>query len=142
MEMKVKTENSLGERPERKPNILLFVSDQHRYDVVGSYGDPHAITPGLDRMAAEGVLFENSYVQNPICSPSRASFATGLYPRNHGLWANGVELAQDRKTLSKALADSGYDCGMAGKQPRAACAEGGEPRRDDGYRVYQWSHDP
>ncbi len=125
-----------------KPNILLLVADQHRFDVVGCYDNPDVLTPALDTMAAEGVLFETCYVHNPICSPSRASLATGLYPRNHGLWANGVQMPLDRRLLSKALADAGYDCGMAGKQHFGPCAEADEIRRDDGYRVYKWSHDP
>ena len=125
-----------------RPNILLLVADQHRYDAVGCYGNPTIITPTLDAMAQEGTLFEACYVTNPVCSPSRASFVTGLYPRNHGLWANGVELSPDAKMVSRVLADAGYDCGMAGKQHLGPCAEGSETRRDDGYRVYKWSHDP
>lgn len=125
-----------------RPNILLLVADQHRFDAVGCYGNSDIITPTLDTLAEEGTLFEACYVQNPICSPSRASLATGLYPRNHGLWANGVELAADKRMISRALADAGYDCGMAGKQHLGPCAIGDEVRRDDGYRVYKWSHDP
>lgn len=126
----------------RRPNIVLLMSDQHRFDAVGCYGNPQLHTPEMDAMAANGVVFETCYVQNPICSPSRASFATGQYVRNHGLWANGVALDARAKTLSTSLAESGYDCGMAGKQHLAPCADGDEVRRDDGYRTYRWSHDP
>lgn len=125
-----------------RPNILLLVTDQQRFDSLGCYGDPHVRTPHLDRLAARGALFEACYVQSPICSPSRATFATGLYPHAHGLWANGVTLPAGRRLLSKALASAGYDCGMAGKQHLGPCANGDEPRLDDGYRVYRWSHDP
>ncbi len=128
-------------RPAR-PNVLLLMTDQQRFDALGCAGNPHIRTPNLDRLAAQGAMFETCYVQNPICSPSRASFATGLYPHNHGLWANGVALPTALPLISKALADSGYDCGMAGKQHLAPCASGDEPRLDDGYRVYKWSHDP
>lgn len=127
---------------DRRPNILLLVADQHRYDAVGYSGNEDIITPNLDELAATGTSFETCYVQNPICSPSRASFATGLYARNHGLWANGVELGDEHRMVSRALADAGYDCGMAGKQHLGPCAIGDEARRDDGYRVYRWSHDP
>ncbi len=119
-----------------------MITDQQRFDVLGCYGNADVKTPNIDRLAAHGALFENCYVQNPICSPSRASLTTGLYARNHGLWANGVALPPGRNLLSKALADAGYDCGMAGKQHLAPCAHGDEPRLDDGYRVYRWSHDP
>ena len=123
-------------------NILLLITDQQRFDTLGCYGNPDIKTPNIDRMAAQGALFEICYVQNPICSPSRASLTTGLYVRNHGLWANGVTLPPGQNLLPKALADAGYDCGMVGKQHLAPCANGDEPRLDDGYRVYRWSHDP
>lgn len=126
----------------KRRNILLLITDQQRFDALGCYGNPDIKTPNLDRLAARGTLFETCYVQNPICSPSRASLTTGLYVRNHGLWANGVALPPGQNLLPKALADAGYDCGMAGKQHLAACANGDEPRLDDGYRVYKWSHDP
>ena len=124
------------------PNILVLMTDQQRFDALRCAGNAEIHTPNLDRLAAEGVRFESCYVQNPICSPSRASFATGLYPHAHGLWANGVDLPDDRVMLSRALADAGYDCGMVGKQHLGPCALGPEARRDDGYRVYRWSHDP
>jgi arylsulfatase A-like enzyme len=127
----------------KPPNILVLMTDQQRFDSLGCYGNAHAMTPNLDRMAARGALFTTCYVQNPVCSPSRATFATGLYPRNHGLWANGVALPAGQPLLSKALADAGYDCGMVGKQhlgPMAGLDE--EPRLADGYRVYRWSHGP
>lgn len=125
-----------------RPNILVLMTDQQRFDALGAAGNPNILTPNLDRLAEAGALFRNTYVQNPICSPSRASFATGLYPHAHGLWANGVALPGRPMLLSKALAGAGYDCGMAGKQHLGPCAFGDEPRLDDGYRVYQWSHDP
>ena len=125
-----------------RPNILLLCTDQQRYDSLGCYGN--AIhTPNLDRLAEQGALFENCYVQNTICSPSRASLFTGRYVRNHGLWANGVAMPRAQKMFTRALADVGYDCGMVGKQHLSAC-EGWqtEPRYDDGYRLFEWAHDP
>jgi arylsulfatase A-like enzyme len=118
------------------------MTDQQRFDSLRCYGNPYVHTPHLDALAAGGALFEACYVQSPICSPSRATFATGLYPHAHGLWGNGATLPAGLPLLSKALATSGYDCGMAGKQHFAPCANGDEPRLDDGYRVYRWSHDP
>lgn len=126
----------------RQPNVLLLVADQHRFDALGCTGSPDVLSPRLDALAAAGTVFETCYVTNPICSPSRASFATGLYPRNHGLWANGVDLSDQHPLVSKAFAEAGYDCGMAGKQHLGPCSTGEERRRDDGYRVYAWSHDP
>lgn len=128
--------------PKKRPNILMLCTDQQRFDSLGCTGAMGAHTPNIDKLAAEGTLFTNCYVQNPICSPSRASLFTGMYARNHGLWANGVSLPAHRKMFTRALADAGYDCGMIGKQHLSAC-EGWqtEPRLDDGYRVFEWSHD-
>ena len=126
-----------------RPNILFICTDQQRYDALGCYGNPYIQTPTIDRLADEGVLFEQCYVQSPVCAPSRASLVTGQYVGNHGLWANGVPLAPHQPIVSRALADSGYDCGMIGKMHLAACFEGRtEPRLDDGYGTYHWAHDP
>lgn len=125
------------------PNILMLCTDQQRFDTLGCYGNVQAHTPNLDRLASQGARFEKCYVQNPICSPSRASLFTGMYARNHGLWANGVSMPKHRKMVTRVLADAGYDCGMIGKQHLSAC-EGWqtEQRFDDGYRVFEWAHDP
>ncbi|MGO4907223.1 sulfatase [Pseudorhodobacter sp. W20_MBD10_FR17] len=124
-----------------RPNILFLCTDQQRWNSLTCYGAIGAHTPNLDRLAAQGARFDNCYVQNPICGPSRASLFTGMYARHHGEWANGVALPQDRKMFTRSLADVGYDCGMVGKQHLAACDSWQtEPRRDDGYRVWEWSH--
>lgn len=130
------------QRNPTRPNILVLMTDQQRFDALRCAGNADIITPNLDRLAEMGARFSACYVQNPICSPSRASFATGLYPHAHGLWANGVEMPLGMTMVSKTLAEAGYDCGMAGKQHLGPCSNGNERRRDDGYRVYKWSHDP
>jgi arylsulfatase A-like enzyme len=126
-----------------RPNILLICTDQQRYDTLGAYGNEYVRTPNLDRLAADGVLFENCYVQNPVCGPSRASLMTSRYPHAHGLWANGVQLPDHEQLFTKALAETGYDCGLVGKLHLSACKNGRlEPRLDDGFRVFRWAHDP
>ncbi|GAA1485326.1 sulfatase-like hydrolase/transferase [Brachybacterium fresconis] len=126
-----------------QPNILLLCTDQQRYDAVGASGNPHIDTPHLDRLAADGVLFENCYVQSPVCGPSRASLMTGRYVPSHGLYANGVDLPAHERLFTRDLADAGYDCGLVGKLHLGACAGGrSEPRTDDGLRVFRWAHDP
>lgn len=69
-----------------KPNILFILSDQHNAKVLGCKGHPDVLTPNLDRMAAEGVRFENAITQNPICTPSRVSYLSGQYCHNHGYY--------------------------------------------------------
>lgn len=126
-----------------QPNILLLCTDQQRFDALGAYGNPHISTPHLDALAAEGVLFENCYVQSPVCAPSRASLMTGRYVTSHGLHANGVDLPPAERLFTRNLADAGYDCGLVGKLHLGACAQGrSEPRMDDGLRVFRWAHDP
>lgn len=128
---------------QRKPNILMICTDQQRQDSLGCYGANYAHTPNLDAFAKSGAVFEQCYVQNPICSPSRASLFTGMYARNHGLWANGVAMPDHQKMFTRVLADAGYDCGMIGKQHLSPC-EGWqtEKRYDDGFRSFEWAHDP
>jgi arylsulfatase A-like enzyme len=127
----------------KRPNILFICTDQQRYDALGCYGNRAIQTPAIDNLAADGVLFEQCYVQSPVCAPSRASLVTGQYPHNHGLWANGVGLPEHHSLFSKALAGNGYTCGMVGKMHLSHCFAGRtEERRDDGYSYYKWAHDP
>lgn len=67
-----------------KPNIVYFVADQMRADVLAHLGNPASVTPNLDALVQEGVSFRNAYCQNPVCVPSRCSFLTGLYPHTTG----------------------------------------------------------
>ena len=124
-------------------NILLICTDQQRFDALRCYGNSDIHTPHLDRFAAQSVVFENCYVQNPVCAPSRASLMTGQYVPSHGLHANGVDLPVGRELFSRRLADAGYDCGLVGKFHLGACQQGrSEPRVEDGFRVFRWAHDP
>ncbi len=128
---------------DRPPNILLMCTDQQRWDALHAAGNDEIATPNLDRLAAQGALFENCYVQNPVCAPSRASLMTGQYVPTHGLHANGVDIAPGSRLFSRDLADAGYDCGLVGKFHLGACHGGRlEPRLDDGFRVFRWAHDP
>jgi arylsulfatase len=126
-----------------RPNVLLICTDQQRYDALGCYGNEQIDTPHIDGLAQDGVLFENCYVQSPVCAPSRASLLTGQYASSHGLWANGVSLRPDKPLFTRTLADDGYDCGLIGKMHLAPCFGGRtEERHDDGFRFYEWAHDP
>ena len=70
----------------KRPNVLFILSDQHNAKVMGHRGHPDVRTPNLDRLAAEGVWFENAITQNPICTPSRVSWLSGQYCHNHGYY--------------------------------------------------------
>lgn len=98
-----------------QPNILVILSDQHAANVSGPYGHPIVQTPNMDRLAAEGTVFENNYCNSPICVPSRMSFMTGQHLRNNGIWDNGVPLSSDKVTWAHQLKAAGYDVVLSGK---------------------------
>lgn len=125
------------------PNILWICTDQQRWDTIGTLGYTHVRTPNIDRLCTEGTAFTHAHCQNPICTPSRASFLTGMYPRYLNACTNGNESWQNEAPLvTKTLADAGYDCGLAGKFHLSAAHNRIEPRPNDGYRVFHWSHHP
>ena len=98
-----------------RPNILLVHTDQQRWDAVGANGNPEVHTPNMDRIANAGVTFDRYFVQAPVCMPSRASYLTGQYPSQLGIYANGVPLPEDAETLPRMLAGAGYTSASVGK---------------------------
>jgi choline-sulfatase len=96
-------------------NVLFIMSDEHSRRVLGAYGDPVARTPHMDRLAAEGTLFENAYCNCPICVPSRASFATGRYVHQIGLWDNAFPYHGTPPSFGHRLHDTGHRCDSIGK---------------------------
>lgn len=98
-----------------RPNILIFCTDQQRADSLGCYGNALARTPQLDALAARGMRFDDHLTPNQICSPSRATAITGLYPRHHGMTTNGRCMNDGLATLPGLLAAAGYDTHAVGK---------------------------
>jgi arylsulfatase A-like enzyme len=90
------------------PNVLLLSIDTLRADHLGCYGGTRVATPNVDRIAAEGALFENAACPMPMTRPSLTTVHTSLLPREHGVVNNGVALAPDASTLAEVLAGSGY----------------------------------
>ena len=97
------------------PNILFIFSDQHRHDVLGCAGHPLVRTPHLDRLAAEGVRFAETWCQSPICQPSRASVITGQYTHQFDMFSNTGPLDPARPTVMQALRARGYETATIGK---------------------------
>ena len=130
-----------------QPNILWICTDQQRYDTLGCYGNEYVSTPAIDELAADGVRFDRCFSQNPVCTPSRASFLTGRYPRTTRCYQNGFDMPDDEVLVTRMLADDGYTCGLAGKLHISSCHPGRasdphtERRIDDGYSELRWSHD-
>lgn len=98
-----------------QPNILVILSDQHGAQWSAPYGHPIIQTPNMDRLAAQGTVFDNAYCNSPICVPSRMSFMTGLHVRHTKVWDNGVPLPSDVPTWAHLARTAGYDVVLSGK---------------------------
>jgi arylsulfatase A-like enzyme len=100
-----------------RPNIVVILIDDLRWDELGCAGHPFAATPNIDRLAREGALFRNAFVTTPLCSPSRASFLTGQYAHTHGITDNTARVAQSHRlvTFPHLLRDNGYETAFIGK---------------------------
>ena len=121
------------------PNILLIMTDQQRYDSLGCYGFEAAHTPNLDRFAGEGALFENCYVNNPICTPSRASLFTGKHLPGHGVYRLYDNLPEDQILFTEHLRHLGYETALFGKLHVSGTHYEAERRHPhDGFDVYEW----
>ncbi len=110
------TEATERERP--RPNVLLIVSEDNGPEL-GCYGDPYARTPILDKLAADGVRFQNAYVPQAGCSQSRAAYLTGLYPHQNGqiglaTWKFRM-YREDTPNIVRSLREAGYRTGIIGK---------------------------
>lgn len=132
-----------GSTMTQKPNILWICTDQQRWDTLSCFGFPGASTPNIDRIAESGAAFRRAYCQSPICTPSRASFLTGMYPIAHQVHRNGnVAFPDHLPLLPKHLKDDGYRTGLIGKLHLSRAQGIEEKRPDDGYDEFYWSHHP
>lgn len=99
----------------KRPNVLFILSDQHNAKVLGHKNHPDAKTPNMDRMAAEGVRFDNAIAQNPICTPSRVSWLSGQYCHNHGYYGLSGPKPNGLPTVLGHFRRFGYRTGAIGK---------------------------
>ena len=103
---------------EDRPNVLFIMSDDHTTQAIGAYGSRLAtlnLTPTIDRLAREGMLFENAYCTNSICTPSRACILTGQYNHINGVHDLGGRIETRRQYLALEMARAGYQTAMIGK---------------------------
>ncbi|MDP2520784.1 alkaline phosphatase family protein [Shimia thalassica] len=105
-------------------NVLFIMCDQLRWDYLSCTGHPHLHTPHIDRLAERGVLFDRTYVQSPICGPSRMSFYTGRYASSHGSTWNNIPLKVGEMTLGDHLRPLGVRTALCGKTHMTADVEG------------------
>lgn len=99
----------------RRPNVIVFFTDQQRWDTTGVHGNPLGLTPNFDRMARAGTDVHTSITCQPVCGPARSCLQTGMYATNTGVFRNGITLADDAVTLAHCFGDAGYATGYIGK---------------------------
>ena len=99
----------------RPPSFLLFITDQHRADHLGCYGNPVVQTPHIDALGQQGQRFAQCHVATPICQPNRASLMTGRLPSAHGVQMNGRELSLAETTFVELLREAGWRTALVGK---------------------------
>lgn len=99
----------------KRPNILVFFTDQQRWDTAGVHGNPLDLMPNFDRMAQRGTHVYNCFTCQPVCGPARASLQTGLYATNTGCFRNGIPIREDAITLGHLFRDAGYRTAYIGK---------------------------
>ncbi|NOX53872.1 MAG: sulfatase [Planctomycetes bacterium] len=102
---------------DRRPNIILIITDDQRWDALGCMGNSIIHTPNIDRLAADGAVFTNMFCTTSICATSRASFLTGQYARRHGIHDFRTPLTPEQfaRTFPVVLRKMGYRTGMVGK---------------------------
>jgi arylsulfatase A-like enzyme len=101
-------------RPER-PNVIVFLTDQQRWDTTGVHGNPLDLTPNFDRMAQRGAHVAFSFTPQPVCGPARACLQTGMYATTTGCFRNDIPLPTTLPTLAHAFHAAGYTTGYIGK---------------------------
>ena len=108
----------------KKPNIIVFLSDDQGVWASGCYGNTEIITPNIDKIAEKGIQFNNFFVATPVCSPSRATFLTGMIPSQHGIHdyisegntgKTTIQYLKETITYTDILSDNGWTCGISGK---------------------------
>lgn len=98
-----------------KKQIVLLMTDTTRKDMVGCYGDDRMITPNIDKLASEGIRYENAYTCQPVCGPARSAMFTGTFPHSNGMVTNSIAMGDNVKTVGQRLTDNGIHCGYIGK---------------------------
>ncbi len=125
------------------PNVVVFFTDQQRWDSTGAHGNPLDLTPNFDRIAAGGTHVFNCCTCQPVCGPARASLQTGLYATATGSWRNGIALAAEhqQRTLARYFNDAGYHTGYVGKWHLGGSGEVGPVAKDlqGGYQYWMAS---
>ncbi|MBT3941771.1 MAG: sulfatase-like hydrolase/transferase, partial [Chloroflexi bacterium] len=92
----------MPQKPDR-PNILVIITDQQRADTMACYGNDWIQTPNMNALADGSFVFQNAYVTQPVCTPSRSTMLTGTYPHTNGLVRNSIALAPDALSIAEMV---------------------------------------
>lgn len=131
--------DSGGVQGANPPNVLLIMTDQQRFDSLAAYGFRGGHTPNLDRLAADGAVFERCYATSPICTPSRASLMTGHHLPGHGVFGIYDVLPDDQVLFPERLRGLGYQTALVGKLHVSSLHEEAVRRHPhDGFDTYDW----
>ncbi len=95
--------------------FILIMTDTTRADMLGCYGNPQMITPNLDKLAKDGIMYTNAYTCQPVCGPARSAIFTGTFPHSNGMVANSLPLGANVKTIGQRLTDNSVHCAYVGK---------------------------
>ncbi len=98
-----------------KPNVLILMSDEQRFDVLGFMGNEVVRTPNLDALAKDAVIFQNAYTPSPVCIPARQCFAVGQYPKTCNVQCYGEDLEPNSRTFARTFTENHYKTAAAGK---------------------------
>lgn len=128
-----------------RPNILIILSDEQRWDTLGCYGQALPVSPRIDRLAATGVRFTNAFTSCPLCGPARSTIQTGLHASETGCRGNTIALPPGMPTIADLLSSAGYETAYIGKWHLASNHHEGDdcfwtrpvpPERRGGWRDY------
>lgn len=112
---KANAKNQINSEEKRNPNILFVTTDQQIWNSISALGNNYVNTPNMDRLVNAGVTFSKSYSPNPVCSPTRACWLTGLASSENGVINNGLSIVEGIKTVGDVLTEKGYETVFAGK---------------------------
>jgi arylsulfatase A-like enzyme len=129
-----------------KPNVVYILTDQWRAKATGYNGDPNAVTPNIDRLAAESLDFVNAIGTSPVCTPARAALLTGRFPTSTGMFMNDIPLSPDEQSIGKAFKSGGYETAYIGKwhvdgHGRASYIPPDRRQGFDYWKVLECTHD-
>jgi arylsulfatase len=122
---------------QKKPNVIILFSDQHNKKVMGFEGHPDVITPNLDKLAAESLIFDKAYCNVGVCTPSRSALLTGLMPRTLGLLANPghTSVMDDAVSMATIFKNNNYNTYAFGKRHVSTSIDAGwDVKKDHAYK--------